>query len=327
MLRLKPESGSDVPTGDWGEVAGQPLSALLRALDAADYRFVTPTPATHARILKRLDRRKARTLRDIFGWSLPFDPETAPPTILDLLRRADAVETVPGGLRSRLRVASLDDRLFLHSAYPTDEADAVFFGPDSYRFAQLIQAELACGPALPEGAVVDVGAGSGVGALTAARLAPGRRLVMTDINPRALALARVNAAYAGVDVEVAHTRGLAGIEGPLALILANPPYIADGEGRDYRDGGGPHGGGLSIEMAREAAHRLAPGGRLILYTGSAIVDGQDALAAALERTMSEAGCALAYREIDPDVFGEELDEPAYRHVERIAIVAAVATKG
>ena len=79
-----------------------------------------------------------------------------------------------------------------------------------------------------------------------------------------------------------------------------------------------HGGALSLAMAKEAAQRLAPGGRLLLYTGSAIVDGRDALREALAEAMAQAGCSLAYREIDPDVFGEELDSPPYAEVERIA---------
>lgn len=29
-----------------------------------------------------------------------------------------------------------------------------------------------------------------------------------------------------------------------------------------------------------------------------------------------------YEEIDPDVFGEELEQPAYQHIERIALVLA-----
>ena len=36
-----------------------------------------------------------------------------------------------------------------------------------------------------------------------------------------------------------------------------------------------------------------------------------------------SGCDLRYREIDPDVFGEELETPAYADVDRIALVAAV----
>jgi methylase of polypeptide subunit release factors len=301
------------------------LLALLRALHRRDYRFVTPTPATHARVLARPDRRRARSLTDVLGWSLPFEPGLLDREIEDLLRAGGAAEETPDGLKSLFRVSSLEDGLYLHSAYPTEAEDAVFFGPDSYRFAAFIAEQLK--PPIPDPIhIVDIGAGSGVGALTATRLRPKARLTLTDVNPQALRLARINAAFAGVEVETLETDGLQAVEDPLDLALANPPYIADDGGRDYRDGGDMHGARLSLDLAREAAERLAPGGRLLLYTGTAIVDGRDALREALEPAMAQAGCSLAYREIDPDVFGEELDKPAYADVDRIAVVGAVAVK-
>ena len=83
------------------------------------------------------------------------------------------------------------------------------------------------------------------------------------------------------------------------------------------------GSRLSLDWAMEGAQRLAPGGRMLLYTGSAIVGGHDALREALERDLPRIGCTLRYREIDPDIFGEELERPAYAQVERIAAVGAV----
>ena len=41
---------------------------------------------------------------------------------------------------------------------------------------------------------------------------------------------------------------------------------------------------------------------------------------------ADQGCSLHYEEIDPDIFGEQLDQPAYRDVERIAAVMAVLSK-
>ena len=77
----------------------------------------------------------------------------------------------------------------LHSAYPTAGEDAVFLGPDSYRFADLIGAELE--PDVPPTArIVDIGTGAGVGAVTAASHCRGARVVATDINPLALRLAQ-----------------------------------------------------------------------------------------------------------------------------------------
>jgi len=52
----------------------------------------------------------------------------------------------------------------------------------------------------------------------------------------------------------------------------------------------------------------------------------DELRAALERELPALGCTLRYRELDPDLFGEELDKPAYADVERIAAVGAVVER-
>lgn len=299
------------------------LLDLLRALRARDYRFITPTPATHARILARADRKQAANLTDVLGWSLPFDPSVIEPDLLALLQAADALEKRDGTLRARYRVSTLHGHLFLHSAYPTEADDSVFFGPDSYRFADFIRAELGdC-----EGArVVDIGTGAGVGGIVAADACPKARVVLTDINPKALRLARLNARFAGIEAEIVEADGLSTVADPIDVALANPPYIIDPKGRTYRDGGDMHGGQLSLDMATEAAARLTPGGRLLLYTGSAIVAGRDELHEALEAAMADANCTLRYRELDPDVFGEELEKPEYADVDRIAIIGAVATK-
>ena len=304
--------------------ADRALLDLLRLLAERGYAFVAPTPATHARVLARPDRQRARALRDVLGWSLPFRPEVLDPDVLALLERAEAIEATPEGLKSRYRVSSLHGRLFLHSAYPTTAEDAVFFGPDSYRFADFIATRI--GAPRPGARIVDIGTGAGVGAIVAAGLAPGAKVLMTDVNPKALRLARINAAFAGVAAEVQQVEGLEGVAGEWDVALTNPPYIADAAGREYRDGGDMHGDRLSLQLASAAAERLAPGGRLLLYTGAAIVEGADPLKTALGPALAARGCDLDYRELDPDVFGEELANPPYADVERIAVVGAVALK-
>lgn len=295
------------------------LLRLLTELEKLEYRFITPTPATHQRMTKR--RSKARDLRDALGWSLPFERELLPATILQNLYDADAIEQVSGSLRSKIRVSSIGDRLFVHSAFPTDAVDAVFFGPDTYRFADFIRSELPrCGGARR---LVDLGTGSGAGAIMAAPLLPNARLTLVDINPGALRLAGVNARHAGLDVELVEGSGIDAVSGLVDLAIANPPYIMDDAGRDYRDGGDMHGARLSLDWTLAAAGRLERGGRMLLYTGVAIVGGRDELRKALERELPGLGCTLRYRELDPDVFGEELDKPAYAGVERIAAVGAV----
>lgn len=299
----------------------QALADLLAALSRRGYRFVTPTPASHRRVLARDPQRRARDLRDVLGWSLPFDEDAADPEIVAVLRRAGALETGKDGLRAAVRVSSLEDRLFLHSAFPAEGDEAVFFGPDTYRFAAFLVAELSRRPG--RGRMVEVGAGSGAGALVAAGQCDGGRPTLTDLNPQALRLARINAAHAGVEVETIRTSGLDGLDGPFDLVIANPPYIAGATGDLYSEGGDMHGARLSLDWARAAMARLAPGGRLLLYTGSAIVAGRDPFREALTKAAAEHGCVLDYREIDVDVFGEELSSDAYADVERIAAVGAV----
>ena len=111
---------------------------------------------------------------------------------------------------------------------------------------------------------------------------------------------------------------LHGVAGELDLIVANPPYMRDEAARAYRDGGGRFGEALSVRIVREALRRLAPGGTLLLYTGVAIVDGQDVFRAAIAELLT--GSTHHYEELDPDVFGEQLEQPGYEHVERIAAV-------
>lgn len=295
------------------------LLALLNALQARRYAFVTPTPATHARVLAR--RSAALDVRDVFGWSLPFVEATLDPELLRLARDADIIEARGALLASRLRVSTLDDLFLLHSTFPTTQNDSVFFGPDSYRFAAFLKAEL---PKLSPRRLVDIGTGSGVGAIVAARCAPGAEILATDTNPCAVRLARINAAHAGARVEALETSTLDGVNGDIDCIIANPPYIADAAHRAYRDGGDMHGGALSLAWAKAAAARLRCGGAFLLYTGSAIVGGQDALKSALSEALS--GFDIRYGELDPDVFGEELERPDYVDVERIAVVGLVAIK-
>lgn len=295
------------------------LEALLRRLKALDYRFTAVTPATHERVLAR-DWSGPATLRDIFGWSRRFAAEDLDPALLVLLEEAGALERSRGGLQSRVRVASLGSDLFLHSAYPTDESDAVFFGPDTYRFARFLREQMRQLP--PPRWIVDMGAGSGAGGIAASREAPGARITLLDVNPAALRLARVNARAAGVTAQIEEAKRL-----PVGadLVIANPPYMIDSKARDYRHGGGLLGGGVALDWTRQALGALAPGGSMLLYTGAAVTDGRTPLVEALQAACAETKAELVLEEIDPDVFGEELEEPPYRDVERISAIGARVT--
>lgn len=291
------------------------LFELGSALRARDYHFVTITPESHGRVLRREERR-AGTLRDVFGWNLPFDEASLPARILELAWRAGVVERNGAQLRATVRFSNVGDMLFVHSGYPTSATDSVFFGPDTYRFCSFIGRSLTSCRRL-----VDVGCGSGAGGLVA--LLRAERVVLADVSPLALRFSAVNAALAGAPVELAESDVLASVDGRFDAVIANPPYLRDAARRIYRDGGGRWGEELSLRIARQSLERLDRGGKLYLYTGAPIIEGVDVLRKELVGLCGERGASLAYEELDPDVFGSELDDPAYASVERIAAIGAI----
>jgi methylase of polypeptide subunit release factors len=300
--------------------ADRALVRLGEALRACGYEFTTITPATHARVNARPENSEAKDLRDVFGWSRPFTQDVVPSEMLSLMRAAGILVEENGMVRSAVRVSSLLGELFFHSAHPTTEADAVFFGPDSYRFARAIQAGLK-EQTTPIANAVDIGCGAGPGGILVAKHAPSARVLMTDINESALRLARVNAALAGTSNAIMQRSDiLAEIDGTFDLIVSNPPYLNDALQRAYRHGGGDFGADLSLKILDAALPRLAPAGTLILYTGTAIVRGRDLFRNAALPGLAVSDLAWTYEEVDPDVFGEELGTEAYRTAERIAAV-------
>ena len=305
------------------EVREAALVALGEELRARGYTFTTVTPETHRRVNARPGAKRAHSVRDVFGWSRPFGPGVLEPRLVTLLEEAGAlVDCKDGTHRSRVRFSSLGTGLYVHSAWPTSEKDAVFFGPDTYRFCALLRK-------VPGSfrRVVDLGCGSGAGGLSVA--ARSEAVVLADLNPLALEFSRVNAKLNNATgVEAVHSDLLRDVSGRFDLIMANPPYLADTDGRTYRDGGGTHGTELSVRIVRESVDRLEPGGTLVLYTGAPVVEGEDLLRTALEPVWREAPLSeVRYEELDPDVFGEELEKEPYEGVERIALVALVARRG
>nr|WP_314484476.1 class I SAM-dependent methyltransferase [uncultured Pseudomonas sp.] len=306
--------------------ADQALLQLGRRLRADGYRFTCVTPATHALVNARPGAEKACTARDVFGWSRPFAASLLSADELAQLEAAGVVKSHRDLLASTVRWSTLDGLMLVHSAYPTEASDAVFFGPDSYRFAQVIQDHLQRTPT-PITRAVDIGCGTGVGALVIARAAQHTQVTAVDINPKALRYTTVNAALADVgNVCVQRSDILKDVAGQFDLIVANPPYMLDGGERTYRHGGGSLGADLSRRIVEQSLERLSVGGSLLLYTGVAIVEGEDALLEGVREQLAGPEFSWVYRELDPDVFGEQLLEPGYERVERIAAVALTVTR-
>jgi 16S rRNA (guanine1207-N2)-methyltransferase len=104
----------------------------------------------------------------------------------------------------------------------------------------------------PEATVLDLGCGWGAIGLAAARAAPKGRVVLTDVNRRAILLARRNARRNGIpNVEVRSGSVYAPIgEERFDLIASNPPYHA---GRE-----------TVLSILEHAPEHLTTDGRLLL---------------------------------------------------------------
>jgi methylase of polypeptide subunit release factors len=120
--------------------------------------------------------------------------------------------------------------------------------------------------------VVDVGTGSGILALAAAR-AGAESVIAADINPNAALTAAENARANGVDDRVsALCSDLLSALAPRPLfdvILSSPPKHA-GKPRDLADRGwhaGPHYGDIAA-LFDQSRERLKPGGRLYVMVSS-----------------------------------------------------------
>jgi len=105
--------------------------------------------------------------------------------------------------------------------------------------------------------IADVCTGSGCLAVAIATERPHAAIVATDISNVALAVARRNAARHGVAhrIRFVSTDLLRGVDGPFDLIVANPPYVREGDR-----------GGLQPEVVNEPA--------VALYSGA---EGLDAI--------------------------------------------------
>jgi len=172
----------------------------------------------------------------------------------------------------------LRDTVEFHGRSFLCDARALIPRPETEHLVELLLAL----PAKPA-RVLDVGAGSGVIALSLAAEWPEAAVDAIDISPDALALAAENAARLGLAGRVRLLQSdlfsaLAGQDSRYGLIVANLPYIPGREiaglSREVRRDpplaldGGPDGAGVIRTFLDQARLHIEPGGVVALEIGA-----------------------------------------------------------
>jgi release factor glutamine methyltransferase len=148
----------------------------------------------------------------------------------------------------------------------------------------------------PQLDIVDVGTGSGILAVCAAKYVPNARVVAVDISPAALEIARRNALRHEVTgrIEFVESNLFASVPASRQFdyVISNPPYVSTAEmaelAKDVRGqepeialAAGERGTSVIAPLIEQAATRLKPGGALFIEVSPMI-------ATEVERLVSNA---------------------------------------
>jgi release factor glutamine methyltransferase len=147
--------------------------------------------------------------------------------------------------------------------------------PETEQLVELVQSAIRD----PRSAILDVGTGSGVIALSLAAKFPEAKIMAIDVSDDALVLAQENAVRLDLSsrVRFLKSRLLENVEGAFDLIVANLPYISTQDRHNLSREvlhdpeialfAGERGDELVRELIDEAPTRLRPGGMLALEIG------------------------------------------------------------
>lgn len=216
-----------------GATAVETRDGSRRSVLAASF----PTPAAAALVAEELRPAGARLIETDPSWRDAWRAYATPVEVGDRLLVAPAWRQVPlGGSRLVLRIDP-----------------GACFGSGTHPSTRLALAALDRRPPGPEETVVDVGCGSGILSVAAARLGAAR-VTALDIEPDAVSATMANAAANGVaDRITASTTDIADLAGRFDVALANVTA------------------GVHAEIGPAIISRVRPGGRIVV---SGLLPGQ-----------------------------------------------------
>jgi release factor glutamine methyltransferase len=225
------------------------------------------------------------------------EPELAP--LRELVRRRGQGEP----LQHLLGTVEFAGRVFLC------DRRALVPRPETEQLVELLKSQIP----KTKAQILDVGTGSGVIALSLAAEFPEAEVTAVDISDGALGLAQENAARLGLQERVRFAQGnlLAEVDGTFDLIVANLPYVANGErsalAREVLHDpavavfGGERGDELVRELITAARDRLRPGGTLALEVGMG--QAEDLVALLAEKNYHDIAAIRDYCGVKRFLFG------------------------
>ncbi len=247
------------------------------------------------------------------------------PETVSALLDAGVLVAEGDALRARFRLLPFGD-VWVFSDDPAAGRDAVMgAGPATMALARLL-------PERIEGRFLDLGCGAGALALFAARR--GADAMGTDLNPRATAMGRVNAALNRLPAEFDTGDLLEPVRGRrFDVVIAQPPFVIQPESQEAVTyvHGGPRGDAIVGRLVSVLSEALAPGGWAAVRFDAAVgpdeqihdrvrgwLDGAPLdLALLTTRAPSPDAIALGYAALEDPTLGAAYAESARRYREHI----------
>jgi methylase of polypeptide subunit release factors len=291
--------------------AGYTTERLEQALGADRISFSAAELAVHERRLPPGEAFSSLVRLFLLGAPLAAGEAEAALGSVDVegLLVSGWLEPVEGGARATLKVVPHGDLLISSDREAEGPASSDWVAgihPPSVTLAKLtVRRHVA--------RALDVATGNGIQALLASRHADS--VVATDLNPRALAVAGLNARLNGAaNIELRQGSYFAPAEGEeFDLLTCNPPYVISPEARyAYRDSG-LSGDTVSRRVVQQAPKLLAEGGFACILVSWA--HAADDPWEPLERWVEGCGCdslLLWFGSDDPVAHAAEWLRPVAR---------------
>ena len=268
------------------------LARLARVGDRLDDALRAPMRVWNARRI----REPAAVAARLFILHDAVSPDEVENALGQLapLHDCGLIEETGDGIASRCHLALAAD-VYCFGDRPGSGDHAVI--PVCGATLDLVRAAM---PRRPVHSALDVGCGAGAVGLLLARVA--HRVVATDLSPRALAFARINASVNGVtNIELRQGDLFESVRGNrFDLIASQPPFVARRDNAPFSTfvHGGIRGDELALRLLAEATSLLAPAGRLLVLADWPLAAG-DPLDSRLRSALGSAHVNLLVMQSPP----------------------------